>query len=111
MTPLKRQSLPQQKEIIDQFIERHMADHYYAYAIHDKIGAMSNGEHSTHVHIMFSDRELDALECEHERTPQMFFHRANAKHPEKGGCPKATKWNDKNRAQHLCQLSEDFALI
>lgn len=104
-------SLPQQKEIIDQFIERHLADHYYAYAIHDKIGAMSNGEHNTHVHIMFSDRQLDALEHEHERTPQMFFHRANAKHPEKGGCPKAAKWNDKNRAQHLCQLREDFALI
>ena len=104
-------NLPQQKEIIDQFIERHLADHYYAYAIHDKIGAMSNGEHNTHVHIMFSDRELDALEREQERTPQMFFHRANAKHPEKGGCPKAAKWNDKNRAQHLCQLREDFALI
>ena len=104
-------SLAQQQEIIQQFIDLHLKDHYYAYAIHDKIGAMSNGEHNTHVHIMFSDRELDALEREHERTPQMFFHRANSKDPAKGGCPKAKKWNDKNRAQFLCQLRADFAII
>lgn len=104
-------SLAQQKEIIDTFIDRHLKDHYYAYAIHDKIGAMSNGEHNTHVHIMFSDRQLDMLEREHERTPEMFFHRANAKHPEKGGCAKAPKWNDRNRTQHLCQIREDFARI
>lgn len=33
----------QNKEIVDAFIAHHLKDHYYAYAIHDKIGAMSNG--------------------------------------------------------------------
>ncbi len=99
------------REIIDTFIEHHLADHYYAYAIHDKIGTMSNGEHNTHVHIMFCERELDEIEKKECRTPEMFFHRANPKHPERGGCPKAPKWYDKNRAEYLCEMRRDFAEI
>ena len=100
-----------QREIIDTFIEHHLADHYYAYAIHDKIGAMSNGEHNTHVHIMFCEREIDEIEKKNCRTPEMFFHRANSKHPERGGCPKSPKWYDKNRAEYLCLMRRDFAEI
>lgn len=100
-----------QREIIDTFIEHHLSDHYYAYAIHDKIGAMSNGEHNTHVHIMFCEREIDELEKKACRTPEMFFHRANPKHPERGGCPKSPKWYDKNRAEYLCLMRRDFAEI
>ncbi len=100
-----------QKEIIDTFIEHHLENHYYAYAIHDKIGVMSNGEHNTHVHIMFSEREIDDVERLSERTAELFFHRANSKHPERGGCPKAVKWNDKNRAKYLCEMRRDFAEI
>ena len=100
-----------QKEIINTFIEHHLKDHYYAYAIHDKIGIMSNGEHNTHVHIMFSERELDDIEKKTERSAELFFHRANSKHPERGGCPKAAKWNDKNRALYLCEMRRDFAEI
>ncbi|BAL83100.1 putative plasmid mobilization protein [Selenomonas ruminantium subsp. lactilytica TAM6421] len=100
-----------QKEIIDTFIEHHLKDHYYAYAIHDKIGIMSNGEHNTHVHIMFSEREMDDVEKKAERSAELFFHRANSKHPERGGCPKAGKWNNKNRARYLCEMRRDFAEI
>lgn len=104
-------NLDQQKEIISKFIDNHLKDHYYAYAVHDKIGAMSNGEHNTHVHIMFSERELDDLEKNQERTPEMFFHRANSKDPSKGGCKKAEKWRGKDRVKYLCHMREDFAEI
>ena len=100
-----------QREIIDTFIQHHLADHYYAYAIHDKIGIMSNGEHNTHVHIMFSEREIDEVEKTTERPPELFFHRSNRKHPERGGCPKAAKWIDKNRSRYLCEMRQDFAEI
>ena len=100
-----------QKEIIDTFIEHHLENHYYAYAIHDKIGVMSNGEHNTHVHIMFSEREIDDVERLSERPAELFFHRANSKHPDRGGCPKAVKWNNKNRAKYLCEMRRDFAEI
>ena len=100
-----------QKEIIDTFIEHHLENHYYAYAIHDKIGVMSNGEHNTHVHIMFSEREIDDIERHCERPAELFFHRANSNHPERGGCPKAVKWNDKNRVKYLCEMRRDFAEI
>ena len=32
------------KEILDRFIEKHLKNHYYAWAIHEKVGAMSAGE-------------------------------------------------------------------
>lgn len=48
-------------------------NYYYAYAIHDKIGTMSNGEHHTHVHLMFSTREIDDCERKQERQPDVFF--------------------------------------
>lgn len=104
-------TLEQQKEILDTFIERHMKNHYYAWAIHDKIGAMSDGERHPHVHLMFSPREIDEAERRQERAPEIFFRRANKKEPEKGGCPKAAKWNGADRYKHLLMLREDFARI
>ena len=104
-------SLSQQKEIIQRFLDAHMKNYYYAYAIHDKIGTMSNGEHHTHVHLMFSTREIDDCERKQERQPDVFFSRVNPKHPEKGGCRKSGIWNGKNRAKNLSVLREDFARI
>ena len=103
--------LPEQKRLIREFISHHLQDQYYAYAIHDKIGAMSNGEHNTHVHIMFSDRRIDDLEREQERFPELFFHRANKNHPERGGCPKDERFNGKDRNLYLAAMREDFADI
>lgn len=104
-------SLSQQKEIIQRFLDAHMKNYYYAYAIHDKIGTMSNGEHHTHVHLMFSTREIDDCERKQERQPDVFFSRVNPNHPEKGGCRKSGIWNGKDRAKNLSVLREDFARI
>ena len=104
-------SLEQQKEILDTFLAKHLADHYYAWAIHEKVGTLSGGERQPHVHIMFSTREIDAQERQQERTPEKFFQRANKKHPERGGCAKAEKWVGKKRKDYLLHIREDFAKI
>lgn len=104
--------LEEQKKIVERFLEHHLKNHYYAFAIHDKIGAMSDGERHPHVHIMFSTREIDDAERKHERSPERFFSRANKAHPEKGGCKKAKKWNDKKlQAANLMRMREDYANI
>lgn len=104
-------NLNQQKEIVNRFLDAHMKELYYAYAIHDKIGTMSNGEHHTHIHLMFSTRQIDAAERKRERDPAVFFSRANNETPAQGGCPKSEVWNGKDRAKNLCVLREDFARI
>ena len=52
-------SLEQNLEIVDKFIGEYLKNHYYAYAVHEKSGAIS-GERHPHVHIMFSERLIDA---------------------------------------------------
>lgn len=101
-------TLDQQREIIDQFLDRYMKNFYYAYAIHDKIGTLSNGEHHPHVHLMFCTRELDAQEKESPRPPEVFF-----KKPEGGGCRKADCWVGKwaQRRGHLRRMRESMAEI
>ena len=51
--PNDLKTVEQYRQIIDAFIAKHLNDHYYAYAIHDKIGMLS-GQRHPHVHIMFS---------------------------------------------------------
>jgi hypothetical protein len=112
-------TLEQNKEIIDTFLENHLKDFYYAYAVHDKDASMGNGERNTHVHIMFSERKIDASEKEHERTPKQFFARPfvlSKKNPEmteenRGGCSKDEKWNGRGRARYLCEMRHHFAII
>ena len=104
-------TVEQNREIIDRFLEKHMKGHYYAWAIHEKVGAMSDGERHPHVHIMFSTREMDAIEHAKERTPETFFKRANTNAPERGGCPKAEKWVGKDRRAYLLTMREDYARI
>ena len=104
-------NLEQQKEILDTFLAKHLADHYYAWAIHEKVGTLSSGERQPHVHIMFSTREIDAQERQQERTPEKFFQRANKKYPDKGGCAKAEKWVGRKRKDYLLHIREDFAKI
>lgn len=90
-----------QKEIVKTFINRELKDHYHAYAIHDKIGQMSDGFHNVHVHIMFSTRKNDEYEKTIGRTAEKFFSRANPKLPQKGGCPKSKRWINKKRSDIL----------
>lgn len=110
-------TLEQNLEIVGRFIEKHLSNHYYAYAIHDKAGELS-GERHPHVHIMFSERLIDDVEKVSERPAYKYFRRA-AK-PLKGekiasferrrehGAPKDKKWHDK---KYLYEIREDFARI
>ena len=109
-------NIEQQKEIIDKFINNHLKDFYYAYAIHDKIGIMSDGEHNTHVHIMFSERKIDDAEIEKERTAEKFFaypfrNPKTLEDKRKGGAKKDRKWEDGSRAKYLMLMRKDFAQI
>ncbi|MBR3721625.1 MAG: MobA/MobL family protein [Selenomonadaceae bacterium] len=104
-------SLNAQKKIIEKFIDKHLKNFYYTYAIHNKIGAISGEEEHPHVHIMFSTREIDNYERKIGRTPEKFFLRSNSKNPEKGGCKKSAKWNDNERNQYLYRLRYDLAKI
>ena len=49
--PNELKTVEQYRQIIDAFIAKHLSNHYYAYAIHNKIGVMSDGQHHPHVHI------------------------------------------------------------
>ena len=100
----------QQAEIVERFLDKHLRDYYYAWAIHDKIGSMSNGERHTHVHIMFSTRKLDDYERTVGRMPELFFKRAAAE-PEKGGCKKGEVWNGKERHRFVSTMRENLAMI
>ena len=110
-------TLKQNREIVDRFLVNHLSNHYYAYAIHEKVGELS-GERHPHVHIMFSERLIDNVERMSERPACKYFRRA-AK-PLKGeqvasferrcqhGAPKDKKWHSK---KFFFEMREDFARI
>ncbi len=116
--PNELKTVEQYRQIIDAFIKKHLKDHYYAYAIHDKIGVMSNGQHHPHVHIMFSERLIDEVEKKKERPAKYFFlyparKKKDGKKPTfdekyKRGAPKNRNWADKS---FLSVLRADFAKI
>ena len=70
--PNELKTVAQFRQIIEPFIQKHLKNHYYAYAIHDKFGALSNQRHP-HVHIMFSERLIDEIEKIRERSACNFF--------------------------------------
>lgn len=75
-------TLEQNLEIVRAFIDKNLSNHYYAFAIHDKIGVMSDGSHNLHVHLMFSPRIIDDIEKKRERLVSKYFKyplRKNAK--------------------------------
>ena len=110
-------TLEQNREIVSRFIAEHLSSHYYAYAVHEKVGELSGKSHP-HVHIMFSERLIDDVERISERPAYKYFRRAAR--PLKGeqiasferrrehGAPKAPKWHDK---KYLCEMRADFARI
>ena len=115
--PNELTNVDEYREIVDEFLQRHLSNHYYAYAIHDKIGVMSNGQRHPHVHIMFSERLIDDVEKEKERPAKLFFkypaRKKNGQEPsfeerKKHGAPKDRKWNDR---KFLPELRADFARI
>ncbi len=116
--PNELKTVEQYRQIIDTFIEKHLKDHYYAYAIHNKIGTMSNGQHHPHVHIMFSERLIDDVEKIKERAACNFFKYPARKKKDgsepsfqekyKRGAPKNRHWAEKS---FLSVIRADFAQI
>ena len=116
--PNELTTVEQYRQIIDAFIAKHLQDHYYAYAIHNKIGVMSDGQHHPHVHIMFSERLIDDVEKKKERTAKSFFlyparKKKDGSQPSfeekwNRGAPKDRKWCSH---QYVRQMREDFAQI
>ena len=113
--PNELKTVEQYRQIIDAFIAKHLSSHYYAYAIHNKIGVMSGGQHHPHVHIMFSERMIDDVEKQKEREACNFFKYPMRKNVEasfeerwKRGAPKNRNWADRN---YLPILRADFEEI
>ena len=110
-------TLEQNREIVDKFIANHVANHYYAYAIHEKTGELS-GERHPHVHIMFSERLIDDVEKVKERPAYKYFRRAarplkdeqvaSFERRREHGAPKDKKWHDK---KYLYEIRANFARI
>ena len=115
--PNELKTVEQYRQIIDAFIIKHLSDHYYAYAIHDKIGMLS-GQRHPHVHIMFSERLIDDVEKIKERSAHAFFLYPARKKKDgslpsfeekfKRGAPKDRKWCNH---QYVTELRADFAKI
>ena len=116
--PNELKTVEQYRQIIDAFIAKHLSEHYYAYAIHNKTGVMSDGQHHPHVHIMFSERPIDDVEKKQERDAKNFFlyparKKKDGSEPSleekwKRGAPKDRKRIDKN---FLTVLRADLAEI
>ncbi len=91
--PNELTTIEQYRQIIDAFISKHLSDYYFAYAIHEKIGALSNGQRHPHVHIMFSERLIDDVEKIKERSPKNFFKYTAIKKKDGSEAPFAEKFN------------------
>jgi len=115
--PNELKTVEQYRQIIDAFIAKHLSEHYYAYAIHDKIGMLS-GQRHPHVHIMFSERLIDDVEKIKERSADAFFLYPARKKKDgslpsfqekwKRGAPKNRKWCNR---QYVGEMRADFARI
>ena len=116
--PNELKTVEQYRQIIDAFIAKHLSNHYYAYAIHEKIGMMSEEQRHPHVHIMFSERLIDEVEKIRERTPPNFFKyparkkkdgtEATFEEKYRRGSPRDRKWCSH---QYVCQMRADLAKI
>ncbi|MBA2658445.1 MAG: MobA/MobL family protein [Nitrosospira sp.] len=70
-------------ELAGSFVAQEIGErHAYQWAIHTPLAA--DGKEQPHVHLMFSERQVDGI----ERDPQQYFKRYNARHPEQGGARK-----------------------
>lgn len=73
----------QREDLVRAFVAQEIGDkHAYQWAIHTPLAA--DGKAQPHVHLMFSERQVDGI----ERDPEQYFKRYNAKIPEQGGARK-----------------------
>lgn len=109
-------TLEQNVELIEKFIAENLPNCYYTYAVHDKIGAMSDGTHNIHCHLTFSPRIIDDVELKKERKRSDYFKyplRENAKdqseeNKRKHGAPMDKRWLNR---EAVPALRESFARI
>ena len=116
--PNELKTVEEYRQIIDAFLDKHLSNHYYAYAIHEKIGMLSEEQRHPHVHIMFSERLIDDVEKVKERPAKYFFSYPARKKKDgteptfeekyKHGAPKNRNWAEKS---FLAILRSDFAKI
>jgi hypothetical protein len=86
-------SREQQIALVQRFAEQELGTtRAYQWAIHTPMAR--DGKEQPHVHLMFSDRQLDGI----ERGPEQFFKRYNSKNPERGGSKKASYGANKEEA-------------
>jgi len=81
---LPRELEPAQRvALVEAFVAQELGGrHAYQWAIH--VPLAGDGEAQPHVHLMFSERQVDGI----ERAPDEYFKRANTKNPERGGAKK-----------------------
>ena len=106
------------RQIIAPFLAKYLSNHYYAYAIHEKIGVLSKEQRHPHVHIMFSERLIDEVEKIKKRPTKYFFSYPARKKKDgtepsfeekyRRGAPKNRRWAEKS---FLSILRADFAKI
>ncbi|MDV3351304.1 MobA/MobL family protein [Leptothoe sp. LEGE 181152] len=90
----------QRLKLVKAFVAAEIGEqHPYTLAIHE-VEAMDGGS-NPHVHVMFTTRALDGI----ERPKELFFKRANSRHPEQGGAKKDRSWQPKER---LLELRESW---
>ena len=116
--PNEFKTVEEYRQIIDAFLAKHLSKHYYAYAIHEKIGMLSEEQRHPHVHIMFSERLIDEVEKIKERPAKYFFSyparkkkygtEATFEEKYRRGAPKNRLWAEKS---FLSVLRADFAKI
>jgi hypothetical protein len=96
-----------QVALVQRFAEQELGDKRpYQWAIHMPLAR--DGQEQPHVHLMFSDRQLDGI----ERGPEQFFKRYNAKAPEKGGAQKFSYGADREAAAEAYEaIRERWASI
>ena len=88
-------SLEQNLEIVSRFISEHLSSHYYAYAVHEKVGELS-GERPAYKYFRRAAKPLKGEQV------------ASFERRREHGAPKAPKWHDK---KYLCEMRADFARI
>ena len=100
-------SRAEQVALVQRFAEQELGTtRAYQWAIHTPTA--QDGREQPHVHLMFSDRQLDGI----ERGAEQFFKRYNAKAPERGGCRKATYGADKEEAARVYEeIRERWAKV
>lgn len=87
----------QNEQLVREWVQQEIGNkHSYTWAIHSP--KSSDGGEQPHVHLMFSERELDG----YERGPEQFFKRYNSKTPEKGGAKK------NNTGKHPVERREEL---